>query len=140
MEHTTHQDTLEELVTTHDVQSHCSLSIPNELIEGAIRDFAESLAYSAEDGPVHEAGDCVEDTGDNWRSEYAPSWSIYTHEAEEVIAQVGIGETIDYARHSWGYAPGSVEHMINAIVDDLTRAVIAAFENADWSELEDTDD
>lgn len=139
MTNTTHQDTLAELVTARDVYDHCELSIPNELIDPAIRDFAESLAYAAEYGPVHEAGDYVEDTGDRWRSEYAPSWTIYTYESEEVIARVGIGEAIDHVRDSWGHAPEGVEHLIHAIADDLTGAVIAAFENVDWSELEDTD-
>ena len=140
MEHTTHQDTLAELVTARDVYDHCELSIPDELIESAIRDFAESLAYSAEDGPVHEAGDCVEDTGDNWRSEFSPSWTISTGESEEVIGQVGISEVLEHVQSSWGHAPESVSQMIAAIADDLTGAVIAAFGNADWSELEDTDD
>ena len=129
---------LTELVAARDVFDYCELSIPDELIDGAIRDFAESLGYEAE--TLAEARDMIEDVADRWRSEFAPSWTIYTGESEEVIGQVGIGEAIDYVLGSWGHAPESVGDLIGAVHTDLTGAVVAAFENADWPEDEDDED
>lgn len=133
-------DTLAGLVTARDVYDHCALSIPDELIDDAIRDFAESLAYAAEDedSPA-DAGEHVEDTGDRWCSEFSPSWTIYVMESEEVIYNVGISEVLEHVQDSWGHAAEDVSQMIAAVADDLTGAVVAAFENVDWSELEEDD-
>lgn len=128
---------LTALVTTRDVGDYCQLSIPNELIDGAIRDFAELLGFEAE--TLAEARDAVEDVADRWRSEFAPSWTIYTGEAERAIYEAGISEVLEVASEIAG---GSLEFgdLIGTVADDLTGAVVAAFENADWPEPELCDD
>jgi hypothetical protein len=129
------------LVTTRDVYDYCALSIPDELIDGAIRDFAESLAYAAEgEYSPADAGEYVEDVSDRWRSEFAPSWTIYTGESEEVIARIGLSEVMDAHRDAFGYPAEDVAQLIGFVADDLTGSVVAAFENVDWSELEDDED
>ena len=130
---------LTELVTTRDVFDYCELSIPDELIDGAVRDFAESLGFEAE--TLAEARDMVEGVGDRWRSEFAPSWTIYTGEAERVIYRTGISEVLEYVASNWGAMDGlDVSTLIGAVHSDLTGAVVAALENADWPEPELCDD
>lgn len=128
---------LAELVTAREVLDYCELSISDELVDGAIRDFAESLGFEAE--TLAEARDMVEDVADRWRSEFAPSWTIYTAEAERAIYEAGISEVMEIAADLLG---GDVEfhNLIGTVADDLTGAVVAAFENADWPEAELCDD
>ena len=131
------------LVTARDVHDYCELNIPDELINSSVEAFAEALAYNAD--TLFEARDMVEEEGDNWQSEFAPSWTIYTGEAERVIYETGMSEILEYVASHWG----AVENvgvssifstLVGAVHSDLTGAVIAAFLNADWPEPEHAED
>ncbi|WP_029090048.1 hypothetical protein [Brevibacterium album] len=121
-------------VTAADVLDHAELKHGADEVSAAITDAAERLAYAIyDDGPAEvDRAEVL----DEWRGEYAPSWVIYAGETEEVIYQVGISECFGAYWDMTGSNPGEVSDLIGAVHNDLTGAVVAAFENcADWDGL-----
>lgn len=139
------RNALEDAVSVSDVYDRMELDVSERLRASAVEAAAEHLAWILEDGDTLEDIDIVEAL-EGWRDDYDPSWTIYTREINDVICDAGIDRVIEAHSGMFGEAPGSAGQMVGTVLWDLTGAVVSAFGDVDWDDVdmseawEDTDD